>query len=179
MTWSRRTPSKPEAPVLPWPLSTRPRGCAPAPRCVRPPWFSKPASTRDPLSAGQAHLDRDVADQPRAVLAHRVQVDEPDPGDPLVAELVVVAEELVAAAHGEDDAAGVGRGVQRVALGVDHVLGAQRLVAVLGAADVEEVVRVGVDALAEPCGDDLEADPAPLRSGARAAAGCRGRRRCS
>jgi hypothetical protein len=52
--------------------------------------------------------------------------------------------------------------VQGVALGVDHVLRAQRLVAVLGAADVEEVVRVGVDALAQPRGDDLEADPTPL-----------------
>ncbi len=113
------------------------------------------------VEAGKAHLDRDVADEPRPGLAHRVQIDEPDPGDALVAELVVVAEELVAAAHGEDDAAGVGRVVQRVALGVDHVLGAQRLVAVLRAADVEEVMRGGVDPLAEPRGDDLEADRAP------------------
>jgi hypothetical protein len=40
-----------------------------------------------------------------------VQVDEPDPRDALVAELVEVAEQLVAAAHGEHDLAGARRRV--------------------------------------------------------------------
>src|SRR4051794_11590208 len=48
--------------------------------------------------AGEVDLDRDVADEPRAVLAHRADVDEPQAGDALVAELVAVAEQLVAAA---------------------------------------------------------------------------------
>ena len=85
------------------PRSTRPSGCSPAPRYVRPPWFSKPASTAGP--SPELDLDRDVADQPRAVLAHGAQVDQPDAGQLLVAELVGVAEQLVAAAHAEHDRA--------------------------------------------------------------------------
>ena len=138
-----RTPSKPERPSLPWPFRTRPSGRSPAPSRVRPPWFSKPARTRG--RAVEVDLDRDVADQPRAVLAHRLEVDEADAREPLAAELVAVAEQLVAAADGEDHLAARGRGVQRVALDGGEVLGAQRLVAVLAAADVEEVVRVGVE----------------------------------
>ena len=38
-------------------------------------------------------------------LAHRVEVDEPDAGDPLGAQLVVVAEQLQSAADGEHDRA--------------------------------------------------------------------------
>ncbi len=66
-------------------------GRSPAPRYVRPPWFSKPASTRGAVEAGQLDLDRDVADQARAVLADGAQVDEADARDLLVAELVGVA----------------------------------------------------------------------------------------
>ena len=75
-------------------------------------------------------------------LADRAQVDEPDARDLLVAERVGVAEQLVAAADAEHDLARAGGGVQRVALGLDEVLRAQQLVAVLAAAEVEEVVRV-------------------------------------
>ena len=114
-----------------------------------------------------------------AVRAHRVQVDEPDAGDALVAELVVVAEQLDAAADAEHDGAAAGRGVQRVALGLDEVLGAERLVAVLAAAEVEEVVGVGVDRVAEAGGRSARSRCRATRSAARAAAGCRGRRRCS
>ena len=70
----RRTPSSPSRPLLPWPRSTRPSGVASGPSCVRPPWFSKPASTRR-VARLELDLDRDVADQPRAVGAHRVEVD--------------------------------------------------------------------------------------------------------
>ena len=114
------------------------------------------------VEAGQLHLDRDVADQPRAVdRADGLEVDQPDPGHALVAQLVVVAEQLDAAADAQDDRAAVGGGVQRVALGVDQILRAELLVAVLAAAEVEEVVRVGVDRVAEAGGGQLEADPAP------------------
>ncbi len=51
--------------------------------------------------------------------------------------------------------------MERVALGLDQVLGAQALVAVLAAAEVVEVVGVGVERLAEAAGGELEADPAP------------------
>ena len=66
------------APSLPWPAQHAARAArSPAPRRVRPPWFSKPASTA--RAAGrEVDLDRDVADQPRAVLAHGLEVDEAD-----------------------------------------------------------------------------------------------------
>ena len=85
----------------------------------------------------------------------------PTPGQPLVAQLVAVAEQLQPAADGEHDRAALGGGVQRVALDRREVARAQRLVAVLAAADVEEVVRVGVDLVADPGARELEADPAP------------------
>ena len=74
-----RAPSRPLRPSLPWPRSTRPRGCWPGPRRVRPPWFSKPASTRPPRRSpvpASVDLDRDVADQARPVLAHRAHVEQ-------------------------------------------------------------------------------------------------------
>ena len=165
MTPSRRTPSAPEAPVLPWPLSTRPSGCSPAPRCVWPAWFSKPARTRRAGGASSpSSSSTSIATLPiRRGPSERIvsQVDEPEPRDHLVGERVAVAEQLVAAADAEHERAAVGGGVQRLALGLDEVQRAQALVAVLAAAEVEEVVRVGVDALAEPGGGDAEADPAP------------------
>ena len=103
----------------------------------------------------------------------------PTPGQPLVAELVAVAEQLQAAADGEHDGAAAGRGVQRVALDRGEVARAQRLVAVLPAADVEEVVRLGIDRVADAGAGQLEADARARRSGARTRSGCRGRRRCS
>ena len=90
-------------------------------------------------------LDRDVADQPRLVRAHRDEVDQPDTGQGLVAELVGVAEQLITAAHREDHRPAVGRGVERVALDLGQVERAQLLVAVLPAAHVEEIGAVGVE----------------------------------
>ena len=61
-----------------------------------------------------------------------------------------MAEQLVAAADGEQDGAVADRRGERLALGLDHVGGDRALVAVLPAADVEEVVGGGVDRLAGP-----------------------------
>ncbi len=69
--------------------------------------------------------------------------------------------------------------VQRIALALEQVLGAQALVAVLATAQVEEVVGLRVKRLAQPARLELEADARATGSGARARAGCRGRRRCS
>src|SRR6476469_9472431 len=52
-----------------------------------------------PGPLAQVDLDLDVADQPRAWLAHRLQLGEAEAGDPIVAQLVAVAEELVTAAN--------------------------------------------------------------------------------
>src|ERR1044072_6729278 len=54
------------------------------------------------------------------------------------------------------------RGGKRLALARDHVGGDRSLVAVLAAADVEEVVGVGIDCLAEPGRGVGERDPAAL-----------------
>src|SRR3954454_17063191 len=109
----------------------------------------------------EVQLDRDIADQARAGLADRAQVDEADAGELLVAELIGVAQQLVAAAHREHDLAGVGGAVQGVALDRGHVARAQGLVAVLAAADVEQVVGVGVHGVAEARGVQAESEPAP------------------
>ena len=132
-----------------------------------------------PRAPAEVDLDGDVADQPRAVLADGLEVDQADAGQPLTSEFVGVAEQLVAAADGEDHLSGGRRGVQRVALDGRQILGAQRLVAVLAAADVEEVVGVGVERVAEAGAGQLERRARATRSACAAAAGCRGRRRCS
>ncbi len=66
------------------------------------------------LEAGEdaeARVDGDVADQPWLVRAHRLQVDEAEARQRGGAHLVGMAEELEAAADGEDDLVGGGRGV--------------------------------------------------------------------
>ena len=135
--------------MLPWPLSTRPSARSPAPRCVRPAWFSKPARTpRGPSSSSSTS----IATLPiRRGPSERTvsQIDEAEAGDHLVGERVAVAEQLIAAADAEHDRAAAGGGVQRLALGLHEVQRAEALVAILTAAEVEEVVRVGVDGLAE------------------------------
>src|SRR4051812_30085780 len=80
----------------------------------------------------------------------------------LAVHLVLVAEELIAAADSQDDGVAFRGGVQRVLLRLDHVAGAERLIAILAAAHVEEVVRVRVDALADRRAGELEADAAPF-----------------
>src|SRR5688572_28659508 len=43
---------------------------------------------QEPRAPAQVHFDRDVSDQPRAVLPNRLEVGEAQPLDPLRAELV-------------------------------------------------------------------------------------------
>ena len=71
-------------------------------------------------------------------------------------------EQLIAAAHAEHDRAARGGRVQAVALVREQVLGAQALVAVLAAADVEEVGASGSSGSPRPLAGQLEADAAPL-----------------
>src|SRR4051794_20017832 len=114
----------------------------------------------------EVSLNRTIADQPRAGFAHRVQVHEPDAGQPLAIHLVLVAEQLVSAANSQHDGTAAGGGMKRLLLGLDHVVRTQRLVAILSAAHVEEIVRVRVHRLVDRRARELEADPAPLAAGA-------------
>src|SRR5215213_9897498 len=116
----------------------------------------------DPSGAAQLGLDPDVADQPRPLLADGLEVGDPEAGQPLLAELVAVPEQLVAAAYREQYGAVIGRPGKRLALGCDHVGGDRALVAILPAADVEEVMRGRVDGIAGAGARVGEPDPAPL-----------------
>src|SRR5581483_34427 len=120
-----------------------------------------------PRPGAEVRLDRDVSDQARAGLAHGLEVGEAQALDPALAELVAVAEELVAAADGQEHGAVRGGRRDRLALGPPHVLGHQRLVAVLPAADVEQVVGRWVEALAGARRGVREADPAPFAAAAQ------------
>ena len=127
---------------------------------MRPPWFSNPARTRrTPGSSSTSIATLPISRGPSARTV--VEVDEPGARERLVAELVGVAEQLVAAADREDHRAAVGRRVQRVALDLGQVERAQLLVAVLAAADVVEVGAVGVELFAQTARLQLETDPAP------------------
>ena len=86
----------------------------------------------------------------------------PSPGIDSLAELVAVAEQLVAAADGEQRGAVLDGGGDRVALGAQHVLGDEHLVAVLAAADVDQVVLGRVEAVARAGGRVAEGDAPPL-----------------
>ena len=160
MALPSRHPSKPDLPSFPKPATTRPSGSAPSSRIVLPAWFSKP-DDRPPLSRVELALDQHVADQ-TPISRHRVQRE--DAGAGLLAPravAVVAAEQLVAAAHGEQDgAAGHGLGQRRAAgceIGCD-----EGLLAVLTAADVEEI-GVGRRRVAQADLADVEVDAAPPR----------------
>ncbi len=116
----------------------------------------------DPGAVAEIRLDRDVSDQPRARVADRLQVCDPQSRDRLVAQLVAVPEQLVAAAHREQRDALIDRRGDRIALGPHHVLGDQDLIAILAAPDVDQVVFRGVEALARTGSLKAEADPSPL-----------------
>jgi hypothetical protein len=116
----------------------------------------------DARAVPKVGLDGAVADQPRSGLAHGVQVHQPNPREPLVAELVRAPEQLIAAADGEHHRTMAGGGVQGIPLGGRHVVGDGDLVAILAAADVEEVMGVGLEALADGARGEREAEPAPL-----------------
>ncbi len=72
-------------------------------------------------------------------------------------------EQLVAAADGQQGGAVLDGARDRVALALQHVLGDQHLVAVLAAADVDQVVLGRVEILAGPA-PCTKADPTPLAS---------------
>ena len=130
-------------------------------------------------AAAEVGLDRAVPDQARPRLAHRAQVHEADAGQLLAAELVGVAEQLVAAADRQHDRAAAGRRVQRLALGRRHVVRHGDLVAVLAAAHVEEVVGVRVERLAAGWPRRARTRARATRSARAGRRCCRGRRRCS
>ena len=125
---------------------TRPSGSAPSSRIVRPAWFSNPASVA--LCRVELALEQDVADHP-ALAGDRVERQDAGARElRAVAVAVEAAEQLVAAADGEHRGAAVDRLGERRALRGD-VGRDQRLLSVLAAADVEQVVRLRERRLAE------------------------------
>src|SRR5262249_31882711 len=92
------------------------------------------AGTATATVGAEGHLDRDVADQTGGPLPHGARVEQPDAGDALIPERVGVPEQLIAAAHSEHDRVARRCRVQRLALGLEEVLRAQALIAVLAAA---------------------------------------------
>ncbi len=127
---------------------------------MRPPWFSNPASTSGtPGSSSTSIATLPISRGPSARTVTRST--SPAPGQRLVSKLVGVTEQLVAAAHGEDHRAAVGRGVQIGALAVCEVVRAQPLVAILAAADVVQIGARKVERLTDRGGCQLKIDPAP------------------
>src|SRR5262249_39816516 len=115
------------------------------------------------LGAGlELDLDRDVADQPRAVSPNGFEIDQADARQRLIAELIGVPEELEATAPREDNAASARGSVQRVALDAGQVKRAQLLIAILPTPDVEEIGRLGIEFIAEVRRCEREAQPTPL-----------------
>ncbi len=114
-------------------------------------------------AAGQVAVDDHVADRAR-VAGERLEVDEARARD-LVALVaaVAVAEQLVAAADGEQRRAVVERRAQRGRL-AQELLGDEHLVAILPAADQDQVRRARIDVLAERHGRDLDRHAAPARA---------------
>src|SRR5262249_52311779 len=117
---------------------------------------------QDSRSLAEADLDRDVADQAWTGLADGLEVGDAESGNRAVPELVAMAEQLVAAADGQHRGAVLHRGGDGIALAAQHVLGHESLVAVLAAADVDQVVLGGVEAVSGAGGRVAEADAAPL-----------------
>src|SRR2546430_12366842 len=118
-----RTPTPPNAarPVVPVPPNHGAEGVAPLPQLVAPAVVLEPRQLPGPVA--KVDLDLDVANQPGTRLADRLQVGETEAWDPLVTQLVAVAEELVAAANGEHHRAAIHRLRERRALRRHHVLG--------------------------------------------------------
>ena len=107
------------------------------------------AGDRPPLAGHELALEQDVADHP-PLARDRLVREEADARAARVAVAVEIAaaEELVAAADGEQRRAAVDRRLDRRALR-DEVRRDQRLLAILAAADVEQVVLAGADLVAD------------------------------
>ena len=73
-----------------------------------------------------------------------------------------MAEQLVAAADGQHGGAVLDGGRDRLALGGQHVLGDEHLVAVLAATDVDQVVFARIEAIAGTGGRVAEGDAPPF-----------------
>src|SRR5919109_1019501 len=105
-------------------------------------------------------LEQDVADHAPFTGDGMVR-EEPDPGELGAGAVAVEAtEELIAAANGQAGGAVLHRLRERAALGGE--IGCdERLLAVLAASDVEEIVLPWSDRFAEPDRPVVELDPAP------------------
>jgi len=89
--------------------------------------------------ADDVRIDHDVADE-ASFSGFRAYVDEADAWEALsLRRLVVVAQELVAAAHRQHDGACCDRSFQGGLLVLEQVLVDERLLAVLAAAEEEDV----------------------------------------
>ena len=130
---------------------------------MRPAWFSKPASVRG-APGSSSRLEQHVADHP-PLARDRLERQEADARHVLAVEAAVAAaEQLVAAAHGEERGATAEHGLlQRLRLR-GEVLGHEQLLAVLAAADVVEVVRAGDDRVVHAERGHVELVPAPGRA---------------
>jgi hypothetical protein len=105
-------------------------------------------------------LDQDVADHAR-LAGDGLEREETDAGHVLAVEAAVAAaEQLVAAADGQDGRAARDRLVQRLRL-VREVLGDEQLLAILASADVVEVVRARIDRVVRPDRRHPELVPPP------------------
>ena len=140
--------------------TTRPSGSAPSSSCVRPAWFSKPASVR-PAHSQSSRTSPIMRRSPATVWSGK----RPMPGQlGAVAVAVEAAEQLVAAADRED-----GRAARRPPRARRRAFAArstrdERLLAVLAAADVEQVVRARPQRVAHRDRLDVELVPAPGRA---------------
>ena len=114
------------------------------------------------LDVNQSGVDDHVADEP-ALACLGAHVDEADAREPLaLAGLVVVAEQLVAAAHGEHAGAGRDRALERRLLVLEEVFIDERLLAILPAPEKENVDLVHTLGRAPPELDQPSLEVAPL-----------------
>src|SRR5260370_40887939 len=91
------------------------------------------------VEVGQVGVDYHVADE-SALAGLGAHVDEADAGEPLaVGGLGVVAKELGAATHGEHAGAACDRALECGLLGLDEVFVHERLLAILAAAEKEDI----------------------------------------
>ena len=105
--------------------------------------------------AVEVAVEEDVADH-AALARDRVQREEADAGQLLaVGEAIEPAEELVAAADREHRCTALDRSRQLIALRCE-VARDQRLLAVLAAADVQQIVRTGLELAADAHRTDVE-----------------------
>ena len=120
--------------------------------------------TRDgsALAGHELAFEQDVADHP-PLARNGVVREEADAGEQLALLVdIAAAKELVAAADGEERCAGVDRLLDRGPL-LDQVRGDQRLLAVLAATDVEQVVLAGLELIADGDRRHIELVPAQGR----------------